>query len=90
VLRERLVSGRIGIAEARAAVAACAEGYPFPTNLDRDPPVGGLAPGSQQALMLRALGENWAPERFAQALGEHGARRDPADKAGTGARLSAQ
>ena len=23
------------------AIAACAEGYSFPTNLDRDPPIGG-------------------------------------------------
>ena len=31
--------------------AACftAEGYSFPTNLDSDPPKGGLAPETQQA-----------------------------------------
>jgi ectoine hydroxylase-related dioxygenase (phytanoyl-CoA dioxygenase family) len=79
VLRER--RGRLSQAAARAAIAACAEGYPFPTNLDRDPPVGGLAPESQQALMQRALDEHWAPVRFAEALSMHGARRDPADKA---------
>ncbi len=49
--------GRLSAAEAAAAIAACAEGYPFPTNLDRDPPIGGLAPLSQQALMLAALVE---------------------------------
>ena len=32
-----------------AAIAATAEGYSFPTNLDRDPPVGGLAPQTQAA-----------------------------------------
>jgi ectoine hydroxylase-related dioxygenase (phytanoyl-CoA dioxygenase family) len=31
----------------RNVVAACAEGYPFPTNLDLDPPVDGLASPSQ-------------------------------------------
>jgi ectoine hydroxylase-related dioxygenase (phytanoyl-CoA dioxygenase family) len=37
------------------AVAAVAEGYPFPTNLDRNPPVGGLAPRSQADLVHEAL-----------------------------------
>lgn len=44
-------------ADVAAAVAACAEGYAFPTNLDRDPPKGGLAPQSQQDLMLSALAQ---------------------------------
>lgn len=70
VLRERRATGRMGDSEIAAAAAACAEGYPFPTNLDRDPPVGGLAPQSQQALMLRALNDDWEPDRFAQALGD--------------------
>src|SRR5215213_2789441 len=35
VLRVMLAAGRIGPAEADNAVAACAEGYSFPTNLDR-------------------------------------------------------
>jgi hypothetical protein len=51
-------------AQAYNAVAACAEGYAFPTNLDRDPPIGGMAPKSQQDLMRQALKENWAPEVF--------------------------
>ena len=50
------------------ALAACAEGYAFPTNLDRDPPLGGLAPESQQALMQRALDQDWTCERFDEAL----------------------
>jgi ectoine hydroxylase-related dioxygenase (phytanoyl-CoA dioxygenase family) len=50
------------------AVAASAEGYAFPTNLDRDPPVGGLAPESQQGMMLRALQEKWSADAFEQAL----------------------
>ena len=41
--------------EIKAAVTAIAEGYSFPTNLDNDPPKGGLAPETQQALFLRAL-----------------------------------
>lgn len=50
------------------AIAACAEGYAFPTNLDLDPPVGGLAPASDQDLMRQALRERWAAGRFAEAL----------------------
>ena len=50
------------------AVAACAEGYAFPTNLDLDPPIGGLAPESQAAMMCRALSESWTLEKFQTAL----------------------
>jgi ectoine hydroxylase-related dioxygenase (phytanoyl-CoA dioxygenase family) len=57
------------------AVAAAAEGYPFPTDLDRDPPVGGLAPPSQADLVRQALAEGWSPEAFAVALTAHSERR---------------
>ena len=70
-----LEHGRLAMPEAERAVAACAEGYAFPTNLDRDPPLGGLAPESQQALMGRALAEHWTPERFESALEERAERR---------------
>jgi hypothetical protein len=52
----------------RNAVAASAEGYAFPTNLDRDQPVGGLAPESQGALVWRALGESWDAETLGKEL----------------------
>ncbi|GAA0450187.1 phytanoyl-CoA dioxygenase family protein [Streptomyces olivaceiscleroticus] len=55
-------------------VAACAEGYPFPTNLDLDPPVGGLAPLSQADTVRQAVAEGWAPERLRQEL-HAGAKR---------------
>ncbi|MDR8396582.1 phytanoyl-CoA dioxygenase family protein [Paraburkholderia sp. USG1] len=74
VLRERRAMGRISDAEAAAAIASCAEGYPFPTDLDRNPPVGGLAPESQQELMQRALDEDWEPARFIQALNDQASR----------------
>ncbi|MER5449809.1 phytanoyl-CoA dioxygenase family protein [Streptomyces sp. NPDC002766] len=38
-------------------IAASSEGYPFPTNLDSDPPVDGLAPPSQADLVRQALRE---------------------------------
>ncbi|WP_339115250.1 phytanoyl-CoA dioxygenase family protein [Thioclava sp. GXIMD2076] len=52
----------------RNAVAAAAEGYAFPTNLDRNPPIGGLAPKSQAALMLHALEEDLDTARFAAMM----------------------
>jgi hypothetical protein len=45
-------------------VAARAEGYAFPTNLDRDQPLGGLAPESMQSELRRALQEGWSPDRL--------------------------
>jgi ectoine hydroxylase-related dioxygenase (phytanoyl-CoA dioxygenase family) len=62
--------------DVRHAVAAAAEGYAFPTNLDRDPPVGGLAPATQADLVRRALDEGWEPDRFAEGLTAHSARRN--------------
>ena len=56
-------------ASARAhAIAACAEGYSFPTNLDRDPPIGGLAPKTQAQIMAQAVAEGWTTEAFGAAL----------------------
>ena len=56
-------------ASARAhAIAACAEGYSYPTNLDRDPPIGGLAPKTQAQIMAQAVAEGWTTEAFGAAL----------------------
>ncbi|MEO0863112.1 MAG: phytanoyl-CoA dioxygenase family protein [Pseudomonadota bacterium] len=63
--------------EMAAAIAACAEGYPFPTNLDTDPPVGGLAPESPQGLMRRAWAEGMSKAAFSQALATMAAKRSP-------------
>jgi hypothetical protein len=40
--------------------------HAFPTNLDRDPPIGGMAPKNQQELLRQALKENWPPEVFGE------------------------
>ncbi|MFF8015170.1 phytanoyl-CoA dioxygenase family protein [Streptomyces sp. NPDC007929] len=57
-------------------IAASAEGYPFPTNLDSDPPVDGLAPPSQADLMRRALREEWTPRALRVALRSGAERRE--------------
>lgn len=67
--------GRLSETEIGNAVAACAEGYSFPTNLDRDPPLGGLAPKTQAQLMHEALQEDWDDARFTSALAQQSERR---------------
>ncbi|MFJ3670023.1 phytanoyl-CoA dioxygenase family protein [Streptomyces sp. NPDC090106] len=57
-------------------VAASAEGYPFPTNLDSDPPVDGLAPPSQAALVRHALRERWTPRTLRDGLRAAAERRE--------------
>ena len=66
-LQKLVADGAITAEAADNAIAASAEGYAFPTNLDRDPPVGGMAPQSQQALMHQALAESWTPEAFTKS-----------------------
>ncbi|MET9390182.1 phytanoyl-CoA dioxygenase family protein [Streptomyces sp. NPDC006624] len=57
-------------------IAASAEGYPFPTNLDSDPPVDGLAPPSQADVVRRALREEWTPEALRARLRAGAERRE--------------
>lgn len=63
--------------ELDAIIAATAEGYSFPTNLDSDPPTGGLAPETQNALFHRALGENWNSEKFFELLDQQSKKKLP-------------
>jgi ectoine hydroxylase-related dioxygenase (phytanoyl-CoA dioxygenase family) len=55
-------------------IAASVEGYAFPTNLDRDQPIGGLAPQTQADLVRQALDEDWPADRVQEALDEHAVR----------------
>lgn len=59
----------------RNVVAASAEGYAFPTDLDRDQPIGGLAPQTQAELVWQALSEGWTAEALADALDAQQERR---------------
>lgn len=61
--------------EIRAFIQAVAEGYPFPTNLDRRPPApSGMAPESEQDIVLRGLEAGWSRKEVVAALEE--LRRD--------------
>ena len=71
----KTLKGKLSAIEIANAVAACAEGYSFPTNLDRDPPLGGLAPKAQAQLMHEALREGWSGEAFTAALAEQARKK---------------
>lgn len=63
-------------AQAVEAVIACtADGYSFPTNLDTDPPLKGLAPQTGQQLMQQALDERWPLSDFAAAVAQMRTKR---------------
>jgi ectoine hydroxylase-related dioxygenase (phytanoyl-CoA dioxygenase family) len=61
--------------DARPVIACTADGYSFPTNLDTDPPLQGLAPQTGQQLMQQALNERWPYSDFAAAVAQMRAKR---------------
>ena len=77
VLRKLVGKAALSADAVDRVIAASAEGYAFPTNLDRDPPIGGLAPKSQQDLTREALAAGWEAKTFCEALEAHSARRFP-------------
>lgn len=72
----RRASEGVGAEWLENVIAASAEGYPFPTNLDSDPPVDGLAPPSQADLVRRALRERWTPRTLRDELRAGAERRE--------------
>lgn len=76
-LQRLKASGQLDAAGLAAAIASAAEGYSFPSNLDSDPPTGGLAPQTQADVMTRALQDGWAASDLNAALDAHDARRRP-------------
>ncbi|MGJ8527268.1 phytanoyl-CoA dioxygenase family protein [Maritalea sp.] len=63
-----LVTSNLGSDEIANAIASTAEGYSFPTNLDRDPPIGGLAPKSQQQILAEAVAARWSSDKLNDEL----------------------
>jgi hypothetical protein len=59
------------------AVVATAEGYPFPTNLDHDQPIGSLVPPSQVDVVLQALDADLDVAELDAALRAQNERRIP-------------
>ncbi|MEM1373641.1 MAG: phytanoyl-CoA dioxygenase family protein [Pseudomonadota bacterium] len=56
-------------------IAASAEGYAYPTNLDIDPPVDGLAPLTQAQIVERALAAGTSPAELSTLIDAAEARR---------------
>jgi ectoine hydroxylase-related dioxygenase (phytanoyl-CoA dioxygenase family) len=77
VLAERVEAGSITEREIQDAVAAVADGYAFPKNLDSDPPIEGNAPETGQQLLHRAVKERWVPEELYARMSAYGRRREP-------------
>ena len=75
-LRAMKAAGRPA-AELLNAVVATAEGYPFPTNLDQDQPIGSLAPPSQVDVVLAALADDMTLDDLDVALCDQNERRIP-------------
>ncbi|MGL5009805.1 MAG: phytanoyl-CoA dioxygenase family protein [Paracoccaceae bacterium] len=67
-LRAGQADGSLTPAQIAAAIAASAEGYAFPTNLDRDPPIGGMAPKSQAVVVAEALAAGQTVEALSDTL----------------------
>ena len=72
-----LLNAKLGLSELhlKNIVAASAEGYSFPTNLDLDPPTNGMAPLSQSAIVQAALSKDTPADQFNALLSAHTNRR---------------
>lgn len=69
------LSGRDPV-DLHAAIAATAEGYAFPTNLDTDLPKGGLAPETMAEIFVRCLKEGVSDTGLAGELDKLEERRN--------------
>jgi ectoine hydroxylase-related dioxygenase (phytanoyl-CoA dioxygenase family) len=74
---QSLKDAQLTPAQRHAAIAATAEGYSFPTNLDSDPPIGGLAPKTQAQILTEAVDQGMANSEFENLLDALNQRRDP-------------
>lgn len=74
-LKQQVNNNQLTDLELEDVIAAAAEGYPFPTNLDRDLPVDGLAPQSQAAIVRECLEKGLEPCQAMDTLSAHQHRR---------------
>jgi ectoine hydroxylase-related dioxygenase (phytanoyl-CoA dioxygenase family) len=72
-LKQRWAVGREQ--EVRNLITVAAEGYAFPTNLDRDQPIGGMSPPTQADLLAQAVREGWEDGRLRGELAAQLERR---------------
>ena len=69
VLKQRR-SAKWSDVDIKNVIAACSEGYPFPTNLDRDSPLKRLAPQSQADLVWKALCDGESVDQLKKTLND--------------------
>ena len=74
-LARKWEAGALSEAELDAVIASTAEGYSFPTNLDRDPPVGGLASLTDQAFLKQCVQQQVTADELASGLEKMNQRR---------------
>ena len=75
LMLKRVEQGELDEEGMQSVIAMSADGYSFPTNLDTDPPLHGMAPQTGQQLFELALQERWAVERFVEAVETMRAKR---------------
>ena len=76
ILLDMTRRGAISSRTVRDTVAALADGYSFPTNLDSDPPIGGNVPLTAQQMIHEALKEHWPPQRLKDELVLYAQKRE--------------
>ena len=76
ILLERIKQGAISSRTIQDTIAAVADGYSFPTNLDSDPPIDGNVPVTAQQMMHRALQEHWPLKQLKGELDLYAQRRE--------------
>lgn len=75
ILLFRVEADTISQREVKDTIAAIADGYSFPTNLDSDPPINGNAPETGQQLFHRALENRWTLQELQDAMKAYAQRR---------------
>lgn len=75
VLLHRVEHQELDSRSLQAVIGTAAQGYSFPTNLDNDPPLKGLAPLTGQQLLRQALAERWPLAVFASEVEQMRGRR---------------
>ena len=72
-----LLAGHWSTEQIATVIAASAEGYAFPTNLDTDPAVGGMSPKTHADHLLEALKNKILASDFGASIDTLDARRKP-------------
>ena len=75
ILLDKTKQDTISSQAVRDIIAAVADGYSFPTNLDSDPPIGGNVPFTTQQMMHQALQEHWPLQRLKNKLSLYAQKR---------------